>query len=266
MKRIFKTLAAVIAMSLVLAGCSSKTDDSLAKYDDLEVGGARIKETTAEEDVPGNETQTEAVTEKEEVKPDDSSVVQQEDLPAFEDSYTAAFCKKLKEGDLYISFDVYDITSIEDTSIRANMVIMEHDGVGYIRTDQFTGMYTDTYYIGNAWYTLSVKDGEDGEVISGYDGTEYALDVQAQVMGGLTGDAEVLSVETFSDGSVGETVEFEVAGEKISYEYVYDKDTGVLTNIKGQSMAINVGTFTEGIDEIEIPDAVQELLSGETEE
>lgn len=265
MKHFLRSAAAVLAMCMVLSGCGSVEPEESPKKDAPPVGGAKMKETTATGIEEGSEAaENEQASQDEENGLEESFGIDEEseeeaqeenEVPDYDDSLTAAFLDRLdRYRSIRMTYDRYEVKSVEDTTLTATVSVVKYDMIVYERSQDSENTLTETYYTPVGAYsqvTENAKNKGEMQKISDDDGGGIISDtlLLSQAKSGT-----LVSVDEYSDGSVQEIFEFS-SGER--YVYAYDGETGALMSVQTPDTTIMVTTFSESIEEIELPDEIQ---------
>lgn len=242
-------LAAVMAVCALLAGCSSG-NELPEELQNLEVGGAKKAETTTT--ASAAETQSDDRTEESESE--SKGAEETKEIMDYSKSMTCAFSKKLEDGDFVMMFDKYDVISTEDTTLYASYTVREHGGITCVSENMNSGTLNEYYLTPDGDFEQSTVNGESGDIIR----TKKDGLVNDILMCGVSDGAKIVSVQEYSDGTIAEKAVFGKNGEEKVCEYIYDRETGALRSMTSDSTAVSVSTFTEGTEDIVLPEGIEE--------
>lgn len=264
MKRFLRSASAVLALCMVLTGCGSAEPEESPIKDAPPVGGARMKETTVTEiEEEGEAAEDEQASQDEDNGQDESfgedeesgeEAQEENEVPDYDDSLTAAFFDILdKQRFFMMTFDRYEVKSVEDTTLTATVSVLSYDMIVYERSQDSENTLTETYYTPVGAYsqvTENAKNKGEMQKISDDDGGDIVKD---KLLLSQARNGSLVSADEYSDGTVQEVFEL-ASGER--YVYTYDGETGALISVQAPDTTIMVTTFSESIDEIEVPDEI----------
>lgn len=248
-------------MIMVLAGCGSVETDEPPVKDVPQVGGARMKESDVSEaeEVSGESeahddeqaSQEESFGEDEEIE---EEAQEETEAPDYEDSLTAAFFDGLGKNSFMLTFERYDVKSVQDITLTDTVSILRYDRVFYERSQDNDNKLTETYYTPVGVYSQVTENGKSKDGLQKVGDEENGDIVRDTLLLTQARNGVLVSADEYSDGTVQEVFELE-SGER--YVYTYFGETGALMSVQSNDTTIMVTTFSEGIDEIELPHEIE---------
>ena len=243
-------IAAVLG--IMLSGCGQ---DGKVNTDDTKTAGGAVTKVTQSTEAAGEKTET---SKQEEEKPAEETKAPEEDEPelsqVYEGSYTQKFAEVLDKRDFSAALSFYITDGDEGMELeRTDSYDIKGDGAHY-RSTAADGNVTEQYYIPEGLYGVN-DDGSVSPINESPTGSTGTEDMIFTVMG-IQPDAELVSAESFSDGTVREVV----VSDSIERTLVFDGDTGYLISVEAGNEYRTVDSFKEGIDEIGLPEGTAEIV------